>query len=172
MEQTGYIYKLECLEHFYYGSTTSELAKRLYSHCQDGTKNPRMSGNRLYSHINSIGWKHAKISLIEEIKFTTKEQLRRAENKYIVESLNNPLCLNSNRSIVTIEERKALVTERSKRIQTVKHSQVVCDCGMVTTIGRKQQHLNSVNHKLSVISNVSQCNEINKARKEITGVVQ
>ena len=150
MEQTGYIYKLECLEHFYYGSTTSELAKRLYSHCQDGTKNPRMSGNRLYSHINSIGWKHAKISLIEEIKFTTKEQLRRAENKYIVESLKNPLCLNSNRSIVTMEERKALVSERSKRKQTAKHLQVVCDCGMVTTVGRKQQHLNSVNHKLSV----------------------
>ena len=150
MEQTGYIYKLECLEHFYYGSTTSELAKRLYSHCQDGTKNPRMSGNRLYSHINSIGWKYAKISLVEEVKFTTKEQLRRAENKYIVESLNNPLCLNSNRSIVTIEERKALVTERCKRIQTAKHLQVVCDCGMVITVGRKQQHLNSMNHKLFV----------------------
>ena len=172
MEQIGYIYKLECLEHFYYGSTTSEIEKRLYSHKQDGTTNPRMSGNRLYSHINSIGWNNVKISLVEEIKFMTKAQLRQAENKYIVESLSNPLCLNSNRSVVTIEERKALVSERNTRVQLAKHSQIVCDCGMLTTVGRKQHHLNSMNHKLSVISNVSQRDGIDKADQEIPSAVQ
>jgi predicted GIY-YIG superfamily endonuclease len=57
----GQIYKLQCTDgHFYIGSTTKSLAKRLRWH-----KDASLRGtNRLYTHINSIGWDNVHMSLM------------------------------------------------------------------------------------------------------------
>ena len=98
----GQIYKLQCTDgHFYIGSTTKSLAKRLRWH-----KDASVRGtNRLYTHINSIGWDNVHIELIEKYSYHTINELRKQEDMYIKQHINEVLCLNFNRAQLTIEEK-------------------------------------------------------------------
>jgi len=150
MDKKGKIYKLYCDDgHYYYGSTIHKyLSARLSIHRED-SKNKYLN-SKVYKHINSIGWDRVKIILVEEFDYTTRDDMKRRENKYIVESLSDPLCLNHNRAIITDEERLEKVRQRNRSIRENNKKIVVCECGMEHTFGRTQQHLNSVNHRYRI----------------------
>ena len=99
------IYKLidNINNYFYIGSTCLSLSKRLYGHKQKSKLNPNQ---KIYKYINTIGWDNIKIVLIKELNLNNKEQLLRAENEIIEKHLNDPLCLNSCKPFVSLEEQK------------------------------------------------------------------
>lgn len=100
--KNGKIYKIQCADgHFYIGSTTKSLAKRLRWH-----KDASLRGtSRLYIHINSIGWNNVNIELIENYSYDTINKLRKQEDKYIKQYINDVLCLNFNRAQLTTKEK-------------------------------------------------------------------
>jgi hypothetical protein len=101
--ENGKIYKLECEDgHFYYGSTITELRKRLYRHKRASEKQPY----RVYQHINTIGWDKVKIVLVENFPCKTKKELNQKENEYILSHKDNELCLNTIVAFHTEETRK------------------------------------------------------------------
>lgn len=101
--KNGKIYKLECDDgYFYYGSTTTELRKRLYRHKLTSDKQPY----RIYQHINTIGWDKVKILLVENFPCETKKELIQKENEYILLNKHNNLCLNTIFAFHTEESRQ------------------------------------------------------------------
>lgn len=106
------IYKLVCDDgHYYYGSTIQSLDKRLYGH-HGSTK---IMTSKLYTHIQEIGWDKVKIECIEEVSCKNRKELREIENKYILESRNDSLCLNTLRSYTPDDEKKVMEKERQIR---------------------------------------------------------
>ena len=100
------IYRLICDDgHYYYGSTTTDLKNRFSKH----KTNSKKETSKVYNHINSIGWNHVKIELVEEYSCTSKQELCKKEDEYICKSTSDKLCLNANRSYVTPEERKVII---------------------------------------------------------------
>ena len=103
MYSNSRIYKLQCNDGYYYiGSTVNELRKRLWGHKTDSKKR----NNRLYQHINQIGWDNVKIILIEEFSCENKEQLHKKEDEYIQTNKDDEFCLNMVRAFQTKEELK------------------------------------------------------------------
>ena len=149
MEKKGKIYKLYCDDgYFYYGSSADKyLCKRLAGHRCD-SRDPRYISSKLYTHINQIGWDRVKMILVEEFEYTTREEMRKRENEYIVKSLTDELCLNHNRTIVSTEEKLQLSKEYNRKKREVNHEKVKCECGLEITKGRYNQHKNSVKHTL------------------------
>lgn len=87
------IYKLQCEDgHYYIGSTATELRKRLKGHKDKSKESPNQ---RVYKHINELGWDKVRIVLIEEYPCENKQQLTRKEDEVIRQHRDNPLCLNS-----------------------------------------------------------------------------
>jgi group I intron endonuclease len=80
----GKIYKLvnNVDDEFYVGSTCTTLAKRLYGHKSNATKQTSM---RVYQHLNEIGWEYVNIVLIQEYPCENKMQLERRERYWIEE---------------------------------------------------------------------------------------
>lgn len=149
MVKKGKIYKLYCDDgHYYYGSTLDKyLCKRLAGHrCQ--CDDPRNISTKLYIHIRQIGWDRVKIVLVEEFEYTTREDMRKRENEYIVKSLSDELCLNHNRSFTTPEEKLQLSKEYKQKVREVNKEIVKCECGLEITKGRYNQHIKSVKHTL------------------------
>lgn len=100
--KNGYIYSIESPEgYFYIGSTINSLKCRLYEHIQHSKKYP---DRKVYNYFNSINWKDIKISEIESFTFTNRKEMIEKENTYIKDNLLNPLCLNTNESILTRHE--------------------------------------------------------------------
>jgi hypothetical protein len=94
IEKTGYVYKIECYDNYYYiGSTIDNLNHRLYEHKRCSKKNPERP---LYKHINQIGWNYVKIVLLDTIKFKSRDELYKIEDKYIKECIDDKYCLNNN----------------------------------------------------------------------------
>lgn len=148
MDKKGKIYKLYCEDgHYYFGSTADKyLCKRLYNHKSDSNR-PIYKDNKVYSHINSIGWDKVSIILVEEFDYTTRDDMRRRENAYIVAALDDTLCLNHNRSMVTTEERLQKARDYKAKVKAVKDEVIKCECGMEHTRGRTEQHRKSMRHK-------------------------
>lgn len=142
------VYKLYCDDgHFYYGSTKQKyLSVRLWSH-RDDSKKEAYKNNKAYAHINKIGWDRVKAILVEEFEYSTREDMKRRENNHIVKDLNNPLCLNHNRAIVSDTERIEMIKERNKKLSEPLKVIVKCECGIEHTAGRTEQHKNSVKHR-------------------------
>jgi len=147
------IYKLYCDDgHYYFGSTIAHyLCKRIAGHKSDGQKES-FKHNKLHSHINRIGWDRVKIILVEEIDYTTKDDLRRKENEYIVKALADPLCLNHNRAIVTEEERHVQWRKGKDKLITERAVLETCECGMVVTHGRMAKHKTTAKHREALTS--------------------
>jgi hypothetical protein len=148
MDKKGKIYKLYCDDgSYYYGSTTDKyLSKRFHSHKADSNKDA-YKNNKVYSHIHSIGWDCVKCILVEEFDYTTREDMKRRENKYIVEGLPDPLCLNHNRAIISDSERLEKINERNKKLSEPLKVIVKCECGIEHTAGRSEQHKKSLKHR-------------------------
>ena len=142
------VYKLFCDDgYFYYGSSIQKyLSTRMWSHKADSIKD-KYKNNKVYTHINKIGWERVKIILVEEFPYISRDDTRRRENIHIVKDLNNPFCLNNNRSFITTDEAMDNIKKRKQRLQEISNTIMHCECGMEHTKGREQQHKNSFNHR-------------------------
>lgn len=91
--KNGKIYKLQCEDgHFYIGSTATELRKRLKGHKDKSKESPEQ---RVYKHINTLGWDKVRIVLIEDYPCENKQQLVHKEDEFIRIYKDDILCLNS-----------------------------------------------------------------------------
>jgi hypothetical protein len=115
------IYKLICNDgHYYYGSTITELRRRLWNH----KKSSETMTSKVYNHINSIGWNNVKIELVELYSCNNREELRIKENLFILESKDDKLCLNTLNAHTPIEEKKRMEKERQTK-NKIHRSEVV-----------------------------------------------
>lgn len=99
----------------YVGSTCLPLYKRLYQHRLMARVYPE---RKVYRVLNSIGWQHVKIILLEEAKCEHKEQLRAKEQEWI--SRLSPT-LNSNRVIDSCSHGRV-----ASRCQDCENSSGIC----------------------------------------------
>ena len=126
--QNGMIYKLvnDVDDQFYVGSTCMPLAKRKSNHKVDAKKHPNQ---RLYKHLNEIGWDCVKIILIEKWPCEDKYELEKRE-RYHIEELKPSL----NKNIPTrprICEEHGKVRSRCKACGGVSicvHGRVIFRC--------------------------------------------
>lgn len=95
------IYKLECDDGFFYvGSTTGPLGVRMSGHKRRATLFPE---RKLYKHIAGR-WDSVRLTLVEALSCANREELAKREDTLIQQHLRNPLCLNTNRAILSAEE--------------------------------------------------------------------
>ncbi len=161
------VYKIvdENTQHFYIGSTTSDLSKRLYWHKKHNQGN-------ILRHVEKHGF-NFKIVLIEEFNLESKIQLLKEEDRIIQSFLNNELCLNINRAYLTEEEKKnnskircrrykiqngEKVSDYNKQYHQANLSQIKqrkhdkgrekfkCECGEVICASSKNGHTRSKKH--------------------------
>ena len=132
------IYMIQCsTDHYYIGSTTcSNLSQRLTGHRRDAAK-PGNSRNRLYRHINNIGWDNAGIILLEAFNCSNDDELKKKENEYITASLDDELCLNHRVSYRAPEDRP--------EVPLVK-----CQCGGSYPANNTKRHMDTRKHHLAL----------------------
>jgi hypothetical protein len=105
----GKIYKLHCSNgYYYYGSTITSLAKRLYSHKQSSKK----MTSKVYNEINKNGWDNVTIELIELCPCNNRIELRKRENFFIEKYKNDEHCLNTLNSYTSIETKNKQIKDR------------------------------------------------------------
>ena len=96
-------YKIVCNDgHYYYGSTKRLLKDRFNSHKYSSQYLTEM---KVYKHINHIGWDKVHMEEVETFEGDRKSCLLK-ENSFISGCLADPLCLNSQCSGLTDEEKK------------------------------------------------------------------
>lgn len=83
------IYRLLCEDgHYYIGATIQPLILRLKNH----KSLSKTTLNKVYAHLNNVGWDHITIELVEECLSTEKkERLQQHIDSY----KDDPLCLNN-----------------------------------------------------------------------------
>ena len=101
----GRIYKIEGGGKIYIGSTTQTLKNRLKNH-KSKSKEEARKNTPLYKHFNVIGWETATIELLIEREFLHKTDMLHCEKCEIEKYVNNVDCLNSDRPVVTLEEKR------------------------------------------------------------------
>lgn len=145
--RTVRIYKLICNDGaFYFGSTYKSLRDRRAHHEMTSLREDCKT-SKVYSHIHKIGWDNVKIELVEERICGTLDERRQLEDSYIRSSLCDPLCLNKNRVIITPEEKYQRSQIANQRLKVERNTPVVCECGIITTVGRFEQHKKSFKHR-------------------------
>src|SRR5271157_1330927 len=104
----GKIYKIENMnepEKFYIGGTSLPLSERLKCHRSDSKRRNYF----FYQEVNLCGgWKNFTIQLVENFPCNSKDELRKEEDRFIVEL--NPY-YNTSRAFITDEERKEYRTK-------------------------------------------------------------
>lgn len=87
--KNGKIYRLvnSVDNEFYVGSTCLPLPKRFYLHKSMGVKK---QNQRVYQHLNELGWGQVSIVLVEEFPCDSKMELERRE-RYWIETLQPTL---------------------------------------------------------------------------------
>lgn len=158
MYQHAKIYKLLCDDgHYYYGSSCNELRVRFQQHKEDSKKNPYQ---KVYSHINELGWDKVSIVLVEEYPCETKSQLRQREDWYIRPSITDALCLNQRKSHWNEEDEREYYKsgrdlERKKVTDKIGYerrkenllSQYTCECGATLARCGRPRHERTQRHR-------------------------
>jgi hypothetical protein len=104
----GLIYRLtsKCDGYFYIGSTMKSLDNRMKHH-KALLKDPVRCRSPVYTHFNTVGWdNNAEIELIQQYANVARDQLRQYEKDELMKVVDNPLCLNRNRPLRTLEDKK------------------------------------------------------------------
>lgn len=105
------LYKLLVGDKWYIGTTIEPIQRRMDSHYKQGRQTP---DRKLYKAVaEGGGWSNVRCEVLETFSFTTKEDLWRRENHHI--RLDDENCLNSNRAILTAEERLEQRNEIKRR---------------------------------------------------------
>ena len=115
----SFLYKLTIGEYWYAGSSTQGVAVRLDNHYRKSVLCPT---RKLYKHISTNGgWSKVKMEILF-VSFTlTPDELLLEEDKLI--KLDDPLCLNSFRAVLTPEERVQQKKEVSIKCKKVKYAE-------------------------------------------------
>jgi len=109
--QTGKIYRLLCEDgHYYIGSTTQALNLRFNTH----KTLSKTKKERVYEHIQTIGWDKTIIELLEDCPCTTKEELNKKEKEHRSLSKSDPLCLNDSSDIIDIDSNNQTMYRNGK----------------------------------------------------------
>ena len=94
-EQMARIYRLLCEDgHYYIGATTQPLLLRLKNHKHLS----KTTLNKVYTHLNKVGWDHITIELVEECLSTEKKT--RLQH-HIDSHKDDSLCLSPHASSIT-----------------------------------------------------------------------
>ena len=150
--QESKIYKLVCnkTDMIYYGSTTQPLYKRKAEHKKDFVNKKR----RPLSSKKIIENGDYDIILVEDFPCERKEQLLSRERYYI----DNNECINLERPITTLEEKKQYKAEWAKKNPQVKTQEqkqkeydrkkeiIVCECGINICRGALLKHKKTKKH--------------------------
>lgn len=109
--QTGKIYRLLCEDgHYYIGSTTQALNLRFNTH----KTLSKTKKERVYEHIQKIGWDKSVIELLEDCPCTTKEELNKKEKEHRSHAVSDPLCLNNSSDIIDIDPNNQTMYRNGK----------------------------------------------------------
>ena len=144
----GIIYKIICDdESFYIGKTNRPLSQRIYNHKRDYNDIIKYGNTKLYKHIRlNGGWDYCEIIILEELEITN-EELRKKEDKYIRDNLSNSKFLNTKKAIRSEDEKNDYGRNKMASYREPNKEVINCNCGIKTTKGRLEQHINSVKHK-------------------------
>lgn len=117
----GRVYLLRCTEtlKFYIGSTIHTLAYRLKKHRSTSKEEDKMN-SPVYTHFRSIGWGTAEMTLLHELFIESKTQLLELEKAEILKHIGSELCLNHNRPLRTLEEKKQQDIDYGKLRRAIK----------------------------------------------------
>jgi len=124
----------------YIGSSCLPLHKRFYGHKRDSKKHPEQ---KVYKHLNTIGWDEVKIILIESFPCENKMELEKRERHHIDQlkpSLNSIL-----RPCVTEEEHKTSQQLKQKRRSEKEY--LCTDCQITCILSNKSRHHKSKKHQ-------------------------
>lgn len=118
-------------DYFYIGSTIQLLKTRLSQHKYNTTNRKEDSKNRSsFNHFHKVGVNNLRIECLERCtNINSEEDLKKREDFYISQHINNKKCLNSNHTINTTKEYSR------------------CICGIPVQNCRKYQHINGDRHK-------------------------
>jgi len=166
----GKVYKLinDVDDEIYIGSTCQSLAKRKGEHKVTARSNPN---HKAFKHLNTIGWEHVKIILIESVNAFSKDQLHQREQHYIdlwKPSLNFRAARDSCnhgrhskkckvcKSYSTCEHEEVRrqckpcrgLCEHSEKVNSCWHCVVLCECGFTHRRSNTYYHTKSKNHQL------------------------
>lgn len=109
--QTGKIYRLLCNDGIYYiGSTTQALNIRLNTH----KTLSKTKTERIYEHINQIGWDKTQIELLEAYPCSSKDELNKKEKEYRSRAKSDQLCLNDSTDIINIDPANQTIYRNGK----------------------------------------------------------
>jgi hypothetical protein len=107
----AFLYKLIVGDKWYVGSSIESIQSRMNKHYRQALETP---DRKLYKEVAEVGgWKNVKVEVITTFSFDTKEDLWKEEDKHI--NLDDPLCLNTRRAVLTEEERAELKREVKRR---------------------------------------------------------
>jgi hypothetical protein len=102
-------------------------------HRRDSQK-PGNQNNKLYKHMNTIGWDNADIVLVQNVRCNSRDELLKVENTYIIGAWGDDLCLNGKVSYRNPEDRPVL--ERTQ-----------CQCGATYLNINQKRHLLTARHR-------------------------
>lgn len=135
---TGYIYRLDGEGRFYIGSTNLTPEERLAEHVRKSRKTEHFAVHR---YFGEVGWDKVRISVIR-IMTSTVRDLRRAEGEVIETVINDPACLNENRT-----GRYETPAQRHARAYPIGRGlPILCTCGETIIQCQMETHLASEQH--------------------------
>ena len=131
----GKIYKIVDLtteNNIYVGSTCQTLEKRLSGHVNDFKYYTMNNNNNYITSYEVLKNGNYEILLIENYPCDSKYELLKKE-RYFIETMN---CVNQ------------IIPTRTKKewIDSNRHNQTVCECGMRYTTKNKKDHLKTKQH--------------------------
>ena len=121
----------------YIGSTSQKLNIRFNSHKSKNKKGINRCALKVFN-MNT-----ATIELLEDLGGLDKKQVLLKEREYI----ENTICINKDRPIVTAEERKIKFKEaQTKWLEEKGRIIINCECGLTYQTREKSRHFKSEKH--------------------------
>jgi len=140
----GKIYKLvnNTDDEIYIGSTCDSLARCRWTH----KGMAKLKGDeKVYNHLNQIGWDDVKIILIESFPCGNRTELKKRERYWFDRMIPS---LNSRKPSKSDEERKIMSEKRKMYKKIYRTQDYTCDlCQTTCKITVKQRHIETKKHQ-------------------------
>ena len=137
---------------FYYGHTCLlRLDQRYYQHKINSLFSKTKKNYKVYKHFTKEKFEAGdiKIEEVERPQVSSKRELEKIENDYILQHINDELCINTIRSFISEEERHEWRQEIANKYAHKKlDEKFTCDCGSIISTFSKTRHIQSKKHQL------------------------
>ena len=135
---------------FYYGHTCLTRLDQRYNTHKNARYYKVKQYYKVYNYFTAekfdVG--DIKIELVDEPKVNNKRELEKIENMYILQYINNPLCVNTIKSYIASEDKIQAKREWANKYAAKKLSEnVTCGCGSTFTAFQKTKHEKSKKHQ-------------------------